>query len=97
MGTVLIGGWFEGLRAQDLVAGARWCLGRRRGILVEGWGLRDVDPADRELPRRVELGERVVRDLRRENGGDPHDREDWVVHKALSAGPGRPFLELLIG
>ncbi|HWO71826.1 MAG TPA: hypothetical protein VNP94_13920 [Actinomycetota bacterium] len=92
-----IGGWFEGLRAQDLVAGAGWCLGRRRGMLMEGWGLRDVDPADRELPSRVELGERVVHDLRRENVGPPHDREDWVVHKAFRAGPGRSFLEILTG
>ncbi len=66
-------------------------------MLVEGWGLRDVGTADRELTSRVELGERVVRDLRRENADDRHDREDWVVQKAFSGGPGRPFLELLTG
>jgi hypothetical protein len=92
---VQIGGWFEGLRAQDLVAGAGWCLERHRGVIVEAWGLRDVDPADPELPSRVELGDRVVRELRRENDGDLHDREDWVVQKAFRAGPGRSFLDAL--
>jgi hypothetical protein len=92
---VQVSGWFDGLRPEDLQAGARACLEERRGILVEAWGLRDAGPEDRDLTDRVELGERAVHDARRENSADVMEREDWIVVKALQASPGRPFLELL--
>jgi hypothetical protein len=92
---VQVSGWFEGLRAEDLEAGARACFEERRGVLVESWGLRDAGPEDRDLCDRLEIGERAVHDARRENADDPHDREDWIVVKAMTAAPGRPFLELL--
>jgi hypothetical protein len=92
---VQVSGWFDGLRSEDLQAGARACLEERRGILVEAWGLRDAGPEDRDLTDRVELGERAVHDARRENSDDVMEREDWIVVKAMQASPGRPFLELL--
>jgi hypothetical protein len=92
---VQVSGWFEGLRLEDLEAGALACLVERRGIVVESWGLRDAGPEDRDLADRVELGERAIHDARVENGGDPLEREDWIVVKAMDASPGRPFLDLL--
>jgi hypothetical protein len=93
--SVQVSGWFDGLRAEDLEAGARACLQERRGILVEAWGLRDAGPEDRDLTDRLELGERAVHDARAENGEDVLEREDWIVVKAMQASPGQPFLELL--
>lgn len=90
-----VNGWFDGLRPQDLEAGVRACIEERRGILVEAWGLRDAGPEDRDLVDRLELGERAIHDARRENAEDTRDREDWIVVKAMTAAPGRPFLELL--
>ena len=90
-----VNGWFDGLRPQDLEAGVRVCIEERRGILVEAWGLRDAGPEDRDLVDRLEVGERAIHDARRENAEDTRDREDWVVVKAMTAAPGRPFLELL--
>jgi hypothetical protein len=92
---VQVSGWFDGLRPEDLQAGARACLEESRGIVVESWGLRDAGPEDRDLTNRVEIGERAVHDARRENGEDVMEREDWIVVKAMQASPGRPFLELL--
>ncbi len=90
-----VNGWFDGLRPQDLEAGVRACIEERRGILVEAWGLRDAGPEDRDLVDRLEVGERAIHDARRENAEDTRDGEDWVVVKAMTAAPGRPFLELL--
>lgn len=91
-----VSGWFEGLRLQELEAGARACLEGRRGMVVEAWGLRDAGPEDRDLADRLELGERAVHDARRENAPDPRDREDSVVVKATAAAPVRSFMELLL-
>jgi hypothetical protein len=94
-GSVQVSGWFDGLRTEDLEAGVRACIEDGRGFVVEAWGLRDAGPEDRDLSDRLELGERVVLDARRENGDDALEREDWIVVKAMEASPGRPFLELL--
>ena len=90
-----VSGWFDGLRPEDLEAGALACLEERRGIVVEAWGLRDAGPEDRDLADRVEIGERAIHDARAENAADPLEREDWIVVKAMEASPGRPFLDLL--
>lgn len=91
-----VSGWFEGLRPEELEAGARACLEGRRAIMLEAWGLRDVGPGDRDLADRLEIGERAVHDARRENGADLRDREDWVVVKAMAAAPSGSFMELLL-
>jgi len=93
--SVQVNGWFDGLRPEDLEAGARACIRGGRGFLLEMWGLHDARPGDRDLGARLELGDRAVQDARRENAVDPRDREDWIVVKAITAAPGRPFLELL--
>ena len=90
-----VSGWFDRLRPDDLEAGVRACVEEHRGIVVEAWGLRDAGPEDRDLADRMELGERAILDARRENTGDPMEREDWLVVKAMEASPGRPFLALL--
>jgi len=76
-------------------SGVRACIEERRGILVEAWGLRDAGPEDRDLVDWLELGERAIHDARRENAEDTRDCEDWIVVKAMTTAPGRPFLELL--
>jgi hypothetical protein len=92
---VQVSGWFDGVRPQDLEAGARACIEEHRGILVEAWGLRDAGPEDRDLTDRLELGDRAIHDARRENAEDLLEREDWIVVKAMDASPGSSFLELL--
>lgn len=93
--SVQVSGWFDGLRAEDLEAGATACIEECRGILVESWGLRDAGPQDRDLGDRLELGDRAIHDARAENEDGLLEREDWIVVKAMQASPGRPFLELL--
>lgn len=80
-------GWFEGLTTRQVEVGAADYLRRRRGFVVEWWGLVDTKSGDHDLAHSIELGDRAADDAARENAPDPKDREDWLVAKALDAQP----------
>lgn len=80
-------GWLDGLTQRQLEATASRYLDEHRALLVEWWGLLEVEPGDHHLASRLEIGDRAQEEIARENLAPPSERREWVVAKALIARP----------